>query len=62
MKYHQIQRLKQPHVVMHACYINTRDTETGGSWVHSQPQQLRDALRNLARPCYQIKNKLGLKV
>ena len=43
-------------MVVHACNPSTWETETGGSQVHGQPQLLSEALRNLVRPCFKIKN------
>ena len=45
-----------PGDVVHACNPSTWEAETGGSQVRSQPQLLSEALRNVARPCFQIKN------
>ena len=49
-------------VVAHACNSSIWETETGGSQVCDQPQQLSETLSNLARPCFKIKNKIGLGV
>ena len=46
-----------PGVVAHACNPGTWEAETGGSQVHGQPQLLSEALHNLLRPCFKIKNK-----
>ena len=43
----------------HACNPSTWEAETGGSQVRSQPQLLSEALCNLVRPCFKIKNKPG---
>ena len=47
---------------VHAYNPSTWEAETGESQVGGQPQQLRKALRNLVRPCFKIKNKIGLRV
>ena len=44
-----------PAVVVHACNPSTWEAETGGS--HGHPQLLSEALCNLVRPCFKIKNK-----
>ena len=53
-------------VVAHSCNPSTWEAETGGSQVRGQPQLLREALCNLVRPCFKIKNKkkigLGLEL
>ena len=36
-----------------------KDVEAGGSQVRGQPQQLGEALCNLVRPCFKIRNKIG---
>ena len=46
-----------PGMVAHACNPSTWEAETGGSQVRGQPQLLSEALRNLVRPCFKIKNK-----
>ena len=46
----------------HTGNLSTWEAETGGSWVRGQPQQLSETLSNLARPCFQIRNKIGLGV
>ena len=43
-------------MVAHACNSNTWEAETGRSQVRDQPQQLSEALHNLMRPCFKIKN------
>ena len=48
---------KWPGVVAHACNPSTWEAETGGSQVGGQPQLPSEALRNLVRPCFKIKNK-----
>ena len=44
-------------MVAHACNPSTWEAETGGSQIHSQPQLLSEAIHNLVRPCFKIKNK-----
>ena len=56
------QQQQQPDVLVHAYNPSIWETETGGSQVHSQPQQPCEAFRNLVRPCFKIKNKIGLGV
>ena len=47
--------------VVHACDPSTWEAETGGSRVRGQPQLLSEALCNLVRPCFKIKEqKIGL--
>ena len=46
-------------MVAHACNPSTWEAETGGSQVHGQPLLLSEALRNLVRPCFKIKNEAG---
>ena len=45
--------------VVHTCNPSAWEAETGGSQVQGQPQQFSEALSNLMRPCFQIKNKKG---
>ena len=45
-------------VVAHAFNPSTWEAETGGSQVRGQPQPLSEALRNLVRPCFKIKNRM----
>ena len=47
-------------MVTHACNPTTWEVETGGPQVCSQPQQLSQALHNLVRLCFKIKNKIEL--
>ena len=49
-------------MVAHACNPSTWEAETGGSQVHGQSQLLSEALCNLVRLCFKIKNKLGMVV
>ena len=44
-------------MVAHACNPSTWEAETEGLQVHSQLQQFSEALSNLVRPCFKIKNK-----
>ena len=46
----------EPSMMGHTCDPSTSEAETGGLQVHSQPQLLREALCNLVRPCFKIKN------
>ena len=47
-------------MVAHTCNPSTWEAETGGSQVRGQPQLLSEALRNLVRPCFKIKNRPGV--
>ena len=47
-------------MVADACNSSTWEPETGGSQVCGQPQLLSEALCNLVRPHFKIKNKLGV--
>ena len=40
----------KPGTVAHACNPSTWETDTGGSQVRDQPQQLSETVSNLARP------------
>ena len=44
-------------MVAHACNPSAWKAETGGSKVRGQPQLLSEALCNLVRPCFKMKNK-----
>ena len=46
---------------VHACNPSTWEAETGESQVCGQPPLLSEALCNLVRPCYKIKNKETIK-
>ena len=43
-------------MVAHACNPSTWEAETRELQVLGQPQQHSEALHNLVRPCFQIKN------
>ena len=47
-------------MVAHTYNPSTWEAETGGLQVQGQPQQISEALTNLVRPCFQIRNKIGL--
>ena len=49
-------------MVVHGCNPSTWEAETGELQVSSQPQQLSEAFCNVVRPCFKIKNKIGLGV
>ena len=49
-------KLSMLGVVAHACNPSTWEAETGGSQVRGQPQQFSEALSNLVRHCFQIRN------
>ena len=44
-------------MVAHACNPSTLGGRDRRIWVHGQPQLLSEALCNLVRPCFKIKNK-----
>ena len=49
-------------MVVHTYNPSTWETETGGSQVRDQPQQLSETLSNLERPCFKIKIGLGVQL
>ena len=58
--YHYDILISELAVVVDACNPSTWEAETGGSHVRSQPQQFSEAVSNLVKPCFQIKNRAGV--
>ena len=49
-------------MVAHACNPSAWEAQTEESQICDQPQLLSEALSNLVRPCFRIKNKTELEM